>query len=884
MKKHIRILPILLIFTIILTGCGFGGGAQHEEEKLPTLNAADWPTPPASVAQASPTPFPKVTLVPTARPVVTKTDTTASVEDPGSEGRRSDGSEVTVDNETETLTDQTPAQPEGPTIAATALVAAAEVTLREEPSTAASTISQLPRNEPVGILAKSAGDDWVYVITLSLQHGWLPTDSLRIIGSLAEAPVLPFDNTMAANTAEATTPPASDSLSGDESANNTATRVQPLTAGNLAPVTTARITSEALNMRQGPGANYEPLGVLSGGQEVAVLALNATREWALVETPNPGLAWVSLDHIAVEGSLADVPRVISSAPSRDLPPGQIAPIFNPSTREPIPVKSNGLSDDASGAVLGTTSRTQADNSVAQTQQASASIAQPPQVPVLADLTPLATAHINTRELDLQQGPGTAYGPMGVVSVDDTLSILALNQQGDWALVQSIDQGPAWVSLDRLNVDSSLESAPQILTAWVDSNEVTVQRGPGIFYEPIGTLAINDLVAVLGMSESESWLLVKPVMGGGQGWVARHFLTINGPLTDVPQVAGPPLVEDSISGSQAATAPVKPGTTGSGKLVFQLSSGGQIMVINPDGSGLRTLTHGIDPALSPDGQTVAFTRWAGDDGTLWLINVDGTNERAILGETKQAKGPAWSPDGSRIVLNFQNGGRLDKKKVCENLIKLGGNRPDIPWNVDPDDIGVEFQDGIPFLCWKLPPDPFWGLRVVNLADGSFEDLYGGLYAFRPTWDPGRDWRIVADAGNGLLETDVNREYAQNITNIIGDGSPVFSPDGRYLAVSVDQSGSHDIYRLNSDGSGRVQLTKTPLWVTAEPGDHKPWNNVSPAWSPDGSQIAFLTDRDGRWEIWVMNADGSDQGPMFSDEINDQLTFTYDFVDERVLSWR
>jgi Tol biopolymer transport system component len=106
----------------------------------------------------------------------------------------------------------------------------------------------------------------------------------------------------------------------------------------------------------------------------------------------------------------------------------------------------------------------------------------------------------------------------------------------------------------------------------------------------------------------------------------------------------------------------------------------------------------------------------------------------------------------------------------------------------------------------------------------------------------------------------------------------------VAVAYNQNGGYDVHRLNSDGSGRVRLTETPLWVTAGPDEARQWNNVAPAWSPDGSQIAFLTDRTGRWEIWVMSWDGSNPRPMFSKEINDRLPIIYNFVDERMMSWR
>ncbi len=237
-----------------------------------------------------------------------------------------------------------------------------------------------------------------------------------------------------------------------------------------------------------------------------------------------------------------------------------------------------------------------------------------------------------------------------------------------------------------------------------------------------------------------------------------------------------------------------------------------------------------------------------------------------------------------MVNFQHGGRLDPARVCKNLIKLGDKNPGIPFNVDWDSIGLEIVDGLPFLCWTLPPDPHWGLRVVNMNDGSFEDVPSDTYAFGPEWDPSNPWRVLSSGLNGLVQLDVNRAHQWALTDRREDHTPVFSPDGRYIAIAWRNNGQYDIHRLNSDGSGRVALTKTPLWVTAVPGGQKPWNNVSPTWSPDGSQIAFLTDRTGRWEIWAMNADGSNQHPMFSEAMNDQLKISYDFVDERVLSWR
>jgi uncharacterized protein YgiM (DUF1202 family) len=751
---------------------------------------------------------------------------------------------------------------------AVALVTADGVTVRQGPASSYPSAGGIERGELAAVLGKSASGNWLYIVTISATQGWLPADTVRVIGSLAEAPVLPANPMAATQMAPASSPPSFSSQGG--SAAGTASS-QPLSIAALTPVAMAQVDNAGLNIRQGPGAGYELLGTLSRGDEVATLAVNKTQDWALVKTAGGQFGWVSLAYLAVDGSLADAPQVVSPAPERTLPSGRVAPIF------PSSAASNAA------VTGGNTGNTQPSVNAAQVEKASATNS----AVAVPDLTPVAAARANQANVNLYRGPDTAYQPIVTLSIDETVSVLAVNQARDWALVKPTDfyKSPGWVSLQNLDVDGSLANASQVITAWVDSNELVLRRGPGIYYEQIGTVAINDLVAVLGLNQGRSWALVKPVMGGGLGWIPLNFLTINGSWSDVPQVPAPALVAAGVPSGQIAPPAGQASTSRPGKLVFQLSSGGDIMVINPDGAGLRRLTNGLDPVLSPDGHTVAFTRWTGEDGALWLIGVDGSNERPVLGGTKQAKHPSWSPDGQQIVVNFQHGGRLEEKEVCKNLIELGDRRPDIPWNVDSDTVQVKIKDkGTPYLCWLLPPDPHWGLRVVNVADGSFQDVPSDDYAFGPEWDPANPWRVLSSGLNGLVQLDINRSQQWAFTDRREDHTPAFSPDGRYLAVAYNNNGQYDIHRLNSDGSGRLRLTETPLWVTAQPDKQKPWNNVSPAWSPDGSQIAFLTDRTGRWEIWVMNADGSDQHSMFSDEVNGQLHFTYDFVDERMLSWR
>src|SRR5213083_3084647 len=65
----------------------------------------------------------------------------------------------------------------------------------------------------------------------------------------------------------------------------------------------------------------------------------------------------------------------------------------------------------------------------------------------------------------------------------------------------------------------------------------------------------------------------------------------------------------------------------------------------------------------------------------------------------------------------------------------------------------------------------------------------------------------------------------------------------IAFVSNRDGNNEIYVMNADGTGLTRLTNDPA------------SDVYPAWSPDGSRIAFTSTRDGHNNIYIMNADGS-----------------------------
>jgi Tol biopolymer transport system component len=121
-------------------------------------------------------------------------------------------------------------------------------------------------------------------------------------------------------------------------------------------------------------------------------------------------------------------------------------------------------------------------------------------------------------------------------------------------------------------------------------------------------------------------------------------------------------------------------------------------------------------------------------------------------------------------------------------------------------------------------------------------------------------LLALAATALLATGGGAEgatRAESAESILTNDAPTWSPDGRRIAFTSFRNGRGEIYAMNANGRQQRRLTRNPAH-----DDH-------PAWSPDGRRIAFSSTRSGNFEIFVMNADGSRTTRLTRSQGNDYL---------------
>ncbi|MFI5916414.1 hypothetical protein [Dactylosporangium sp. NPDC051541] len=270
---------------------------------------------------------------------------------------------------------------------------------------------------------------------------------------------------------------------------------------------------------------------------------------------------------------------------------------------------------------------------------------------------------------------------------------------------------------------------------------------------------------------------------------------------------------------APAAAAFPGANG--RLVFQRFDAanvlGDIYTVTASGKGPTDITgtpkiEDRDPAWSADGAHIALRRAGAGADELWVMDADGGGLH-VLPYSGTAAAPAWSPDGTRLVYECWNGADTD---IC----------------------------------------------VID-ADGSnlmYLTVTAGIGEHTPVWSP--DGTLIAyssdlPAGGGnLVALNPATLAAAAVTPPVAgvyDSRPDWSPDGTQLAFSrfvVGSGTGGGIYRIPAAGGGRATLVTRP-----RPGSDT--HHTMPAWSPDGTRIAYCDlDDDEAWgHIYTINPDGT-----------------------------
>ncbi len=337
--------------------------------------------------------------------------------------------------------------------------------------------------------------------------------------------------------------------------------------------------------------------------------------------------------------------------------------------------------------------------------------------------------------------------------------------------------------------------------------------------------------------------------------AVFLSTIACAASDAPLTPGEseePEAQSPAQGSDSDGAPLLEGGSFDGIVAFV--AGDQVpyvLTANADGTELKELTQGSEPAWSSDGQRIAFRRGIqGEPGFIYVIGADGSDERRLV----EGDEPAWSPDDEQIAYRGDggiftinaDGSGVPRKIVGDetDLPRGEGYRPDLhntgwvgepSWSPD--------GDRIAFVRVEADSLDWWGGRLENVyiigIDGSeprlltrfckIEPPGTGSYPCHsrsPAWSGnGGEVAVVAASSVATVRVDGSDEAGGQVSRHLqpprANGGLTWSSDGRHIVFGGEANGRRGIFVLRlKDGAVR------PLFPEGSTAAEE--EAMSPAW--------------------------------------------------------
>lgn len=283
-----------------------------------------------------------------------------------------------------------------------------------------------------------------------------------------------------------------------------------------------------------------------------------------------------------------------------------------------------------------------------------------------------------------------------------------------------------------------------------------------------------------------------------------------------------------------------------------------------------------PAVSPDGRKIAFeSNRAGPTDQIFVYDLDTQVVKQLTSSIEANETPVWSPDGSKILFARRVD---DTPRTAWDVFEMNADGSDVrnlTNSPGPDDHPRYSTDGKKIVFNSARRTNYSKLTEHQLDNGGYNyEVYvmnvDGSDVVQLTdffeWDTYPSispdgsqllWRrVYPDGGSGpsglnseILLSDIDGSNVENLTNHASfDGYPVWSPDGSSIAFASNRDGNEpiefNIYLLDIETREIVRLTETI----------EKMEQVRPAWFPDGSRIVFNRDfPDGRADMHLLTVD-------------------------------